>query len=255
MKRIISVIISVTVLFASISIPATALEAGDFGSANGSVMDNLDDLILPEFNKDYAVSFNDFGNVSEYSKNNFSVSDTGRSAYGKAFTINRTTSWDAVAAESKYTYSWNDNNYTMFGEPLEIGKNYIISYAYMSEISDGKVDGYAFSLAPQHDDFSNGTGDWTHFPLYYTDKKWRTVTHGFTASDSALNLKINTCGYNAKSYIDNMLVMKAAEIKIADASGTTRIADISDNAITESESRNGKTLVAMGESVSFKIEL
>ena len=67
MKKIISVIISVTVLFASLAVPTTALETGDFGSANGSVMDNLDDLIIPEFNKDYAVSFNDFENVSEYS--------------------------------------------------------------------------------------------------------------------------------------------------------------------------------------------
>lgn len=229
-------------------------EMGEYGDANESIKDNLTDLITPAFDVEYAVAFNNFEGVQYFSGDIFSLRDTDDPEYSKAFSVSSNGNWAAFLPDNNLKYSWYGREFVMFNEPLVSGKNYILSYDYITKTPQSDEEGFSFSLAPQHENFKNDGGDYFENIRFYGQNVWQRATFGFTADKENLSLKINTAGHSAESFVDNMLIMEAATIDVLDDSGTTKIVELSSNVLTGSNAKNGLTLVAKGEAVSFKVK-
>ncbi|MEE0897051.1 MAG: hypothetical protein U0L88_05420, partial [Acutalibacteraceae bacterium] len=201
MKKIVSVILSVTMLCGILYIPLTA---GASGLSTGT---------RPVFDPNCTAVFNDFEDESirgfDYrNQGNFTIANTGDSNYGYAFRI-ANNAWQAIDGNV------TSGGITLFNESLTIGQNYIMSYDYKN-INASYSGTQPVSFAPKHNSFSiiNSIGevDYYDYPTFYDNTNWYKHTVGFTASQDSLKPKINTC-YGVGVYMDNFLVVEAAKFK------------------------------------------
>lgn len=262
MKRIISFCLALCVLLTTFAVQvlATGDELGSYGGSNGQVDDNLSE-VGPVFDKQYAVAFNDFenitGGVSDYK---FKFVDSGDVDYGKVFSVTAMTS-SATPGTITATYPWNGATYTMFSEPLNIGEKYIISYDYYSVPTTANKKDYVFSFGPKHDAFKfyNGVGDdFRHWPKYYNDNAWHKDSVGFVATKDKTDIKLNSNACNINTYMDNYLVMQAVELHYTDSSGRLKMTAVDNNIVTTPVS-DGATknihMVAKGDKLELAFEV
>ena len=256
MKRILSFCLALSLLVTTFALQACAEGdvLGPYGSANGQVNDNLSD-VGPVFDKQYAVAFTDFEGLSATYASGFKLSDSGIAEYGNVFYVPQL---DKAATPGTVStkYNWNGKEFTLFAETLTQGEKYLISYDYYS-VPSVVAKGYVFSFTPKHEAFSwyNGSGDdYRDETKYYSDNKWHTERIGFTATDSAVNVKLNVWSSNVETYIDNYLVMQAVEIFNNDESGLLEIEPVIDNIAVTSAYQSTETtyMVAKGDKVKFK---
>ena len=240
MKKIISVILSVTMLCVALSIPLTV------GAANLSTGEQ------PTYDPNYA-RFNDFEDESirgfDYSnQGNFTIANTGDSNYGYAFRI-ANNAWKAIDGNV------TSGGITLFNESLTIGKNYIMSYDYKN-INASYSGTQPVSFAPKHDSFSminsRGDVDYYDYPTFYDNTNWYKHTVGFTASQDSLKPKINTCD-GVGVYMDNFLVVEAAEFK--DLTGDTATVEAVEGEIVTNNKNGIANMVAKGNKLSFKVNV
>lgn len=211
MRKLILLIMTVCLLVCSF--PINTFASGGYFNSNYETEDNFDEY---EFDKNYVVAFNDFENVTGTFSNGFSIDDTGSSKYGKAFTV-PSSNWAAISAPFSNEYIWENNSFNVFTEPLTVGNKYLLKFDYCSVIEPSTTEENAFSLAPKYDLFhfyenesNNDLG--RHEFKYFNDGKWHRGGIGFIAEKDNIDLKIATCGSHIKSYIDNYLIIQAAEI-------------------------------------------
>lgn len=268
MKRLFSIFMSILLVCGIFSVNAEEKNSG-YGDSYANAEDNLMDCYsyVDNFDKDYAVAFNDFEAVNNYSGHPiFPIEDTGEHTHGKAFCIPARTGAAVPGSGALGTYSWNDSTYELFYEVLESCEDYIFAYEYWSDPTpeSNSNSQKLFSVAPCHKAFLVGT-DYRHYPKYYGDNDWHEEAIAFTATANEkdevsvgdrMNVKINTLGSNIKSYLDNYLVMKAGEFVLDDVTNSITLNVLSENVIhSDSEaSYNGKTTFALGTVIKFKLE-
>lgn len=256
MQRIISFCLALSMLVTTFALQACAEGdvVGPYGSANGQVEDNLSD-VGPVFDKQYAVAFTDFEGLSATYASGFKLYDSGIAEYDNVFFV-PALSDPATPGTISTKYNWNGKEFTLFNEGLTVGKKYLISYDYYS-VPSASAKNYVFSFTPKHQVFYwyNGVGaDYRDETKYYSDNKWHTERIGFTATDGAVNIKLNVWSSNVETYIDNYLVMQAVEIFNNDESGLLEIDPVIDNIAITSAYQSTETtyMVAKGDKVSFK---
>ena len=256
MKRILSFCLALSMLVTTFALQACAEGdvVGPYGSANGQVEDNLSD-VGPVFDKQYAVAFTDFEGLRATYASGFKLCDSGIAEYNNVFFV-PALSRAAVPGTISTKYNWNGKEFTLFNEGLEIGEKYLISYDYYS-VPSASAKKYVFSFTPQHEAFYwyNGKGDdYRAETKYYSDKKWHTERIGFTATTDTTAIKLNVWDSNVETYIDNYLVIEAAEILVDDTSGFLEFEQITNNfAITSAYASDKETcMVAKGDKVKFK---
>ncbi len=257
MKRILSLCLALCMLFSTLALQVFAEGdvVGPYGSTNGEVDDNLSDA-GPVFDKKYAVSFTDFEGLSATYDNGFKIFDSDISEYNSVFYV-PALSGSAVPHGISTKYNWEGKEHTLFSEQLEVGEKYLIYFDYYSVPSNTEKD-YVFSFTPKHDAFSwfNGqANDHRMHTEYFSDSKWHTQRMAFTATTNKTDIKLNTWGSGVETYIDNYLVMEAAEIVIKDTTSLLEFEPVSNNfAITSAYLSNDVTyMVAKGDNVKFKI--
>ena len=256
MKRILSFCLALCMLVTTFALQACAEgenELGPYGSANGQANDNMSDGDTV-FDKQYAVAFTDFEGLSATYSSGFKLLDSGIEGYDNVFCIPALTGY-ATPGTVGTKYTWNNKTLTLFSEELTIGENYIISYDYRSVPSDVS-SARPFSFAPKHQFFHNGT-DNLNVPAAYNDGKWRTVEFCFEAELNNTAIKINTLASGVSTYIDNYLVMEAAEVTLTDPSGLVKIIPVNDALVSTANARNPKdvkNMVAKGDKFQFKVE-
>lgn len=256
MKRILSFCLALSMLVTTFALQACAEGdvVGPYGSANGQVEDNLSD-VGPVFDKQYAVAFTDFEGLRATYSSGFKLYDSGIAEYNNVFFVPALSEARTPGTIST-KYNWNGKEFTLFNEGLEIGEKYLISYDYYS-VPSASAKNYVFSFAPKHEAFYwyNGKGDdYRAETKYYSDKKWHTERIGFTATTDTTAIKLNVWDSNVETYIDNYLVIEAAEILVDDTSGFLEFEQITNNfAITSAYASDKETcMVAKGDKVKFK---
>ncbi len=256
MKRILSFCLALSMLVTTFALQACAEGdvVGPYGSANGQVEDNLSD-VGPVFDKQYAVAFTDFEGLSATYASGFKLYDSGIAEYDNVFFV-PALSKAATPGTISTKYNWNGKEFTLFNEGLTVDKKYLISYDYYS-VPSASATNYVFSFTPKHEAFSwyNGSADdYRAETKYYSDNKWHTERIGFTATTNKVDVKLNVWGSNVETYIDNYLVIEAAEILVDDTSGLLEIEQVTDNiAITSAFASSEVTyMVAKGDKVKFK---
>ncbi len=255
MKRVLSLCLALCMIVTTFSLQVIAAgdELGPYGGSNGQVDDNLSDIV-PSFNKQYAVAFTDFEGLSDSYADGFGIIDSGIEKRDSVFKIPAMTGW-ATPGTVNTQYSWNGSTLTLFSEPLTVGEKYIISYDYYtvpSTISPAK----AYSFSPKHDFFWIGD-DHRNEPPAYNDGLWRTVKMCFVADVNKTDMKANTMGTGVSSYIDNYLVMEAAEVTLTDASGVVKITSINDTLVETAHAGDPhdiKYMVAKGDKLELKVD-
>ncbi len=263
MKRVLSFFLVLTMLVASFAMQACAeseINKDGYGGNNGQGDDVMSDA-GPIFDSQYAVSFCDFENITGGVTNtNFGFGNTGDSDYGNAMHVTAMTG-SAVPDPITAKYNWNGQQFTLFSEPLIIDEKYLIYYDYRSTPTDTPKQNFAFSFSPKHERFVwfNGkTNDYRNDPKYYDDGEWHKVRIGFNATTNKTDVKLNSWGSNIESYIDNYLVMQAAEIVINDPSGTLKLNSLIDNiAVTPlvyGQQQGDSYMIAKGDNLSFKLD-
>ena len=255
MKRILSFCLALSMLVTTFALQACAEGdvVGPYGSANGQVEDNLSD-VGPVFDIQYAVAYTVFEGLTGTYSNEFKLYDSQIPERDTVFYIPGIANW-ATAGTVNTQYTWNGKTLTLFSEPLTIGDNYIISYDYYS-VPETAVSAKAYSFAPIHEFFWMGA-DHRNEPAAYNDGKWRTVKMAFEASIEKTGIKVNTMGTNVNSYIDNYLVMEAAEIILNDESGVASVSAVGDNIVSSAhagDSKIVKHLVAKGDKLQLKVD-
>ncbi len=252
MKKIVSLFVALCMLVTTF---AYQVCADDYSNV-------ANQLVVPVFDAEYAVAYNDFEGVTGFPESDFKIGDTGDENYGKAFVF-PTKTWKAystnTAGSNNVKYDWNGETFTMFAEPLTVDKKYILSYDYMSYDTSSGYGPYAFSFAPMHKTFhylNNNLSEYTHEPMVNVDGRWATTRIGFTASANKVNIKSNTRSYKYGSYIDNYLVMEAAEIILNDNSGLVKISSVNDNIVVTPKTHgsfDNTYMVQKGDSLKLKI--
>ena len=241
MKKIVSVILSVTMLCGILYIPLTACAA------------KLSTGTKPTFDPNYTAVFNDFEDESlrtfSHWSGAFSFVDTDNEKYGYAFKIAADT-WKAMT-NSNTTYTFNGNTYTLFNEAVTIGKHYIMSYDYKN-IAETFSGSEPVSFAPQHENFKTDYGDYRDHIPYYNNTTWYKHSVGFTSSKNTIDLKINLCN-GAGAYIDNLLVVEAAEFK--DLTDNSATIEVTEGEIVTNNKNDIANMVAKGNKLSFKVNV
>lgn len=255
MKKSFSLIMSLVMLVCVFAQPVSAagyLDStitidGDLSEYNGE----------KTFDDDYCYGYNDFENVTGYTNTTYKIIDTGDTVYKKALDIPAFNAWESTLdytaiTSAKYTY--NSKIYSMFNESVTKDDYYILSYDYKSEIRT-TPNSYkeAFSLAPRYSVF-NGSGDVArNYATYYEDLKWHSKAIGFKAEDTTLKLRIHPMVVDTHSYVDNLLLMKAATVILNDASETSKITDLNGNILNTDDNKAEYPLITMGESAKFSV--
>ena len=235
MKKIVSVILSVTMLCGILYIPLTACAA------------KLSTGTKPTFDPDYTAAFIDFEDASirGFNYNNggvFTVTNTGDAKYGYAFKIGAVT-WNAITGDV------SSGGIKLFDESLEVGKNYIMSYDYKNIQT---ASGLNPSFAPMHTDFIDSTPDYRDYMICYDVTNWYRHAVGFTASETTLKPKINTTSGKG-AYMDNFLIVEAAEFKdLTDGSATV---EATEGEIVTNNKNGIANMVAKGNKLSFKVDV
>ena len=255
MKRITSIIVSVMTLCGALYIPLTA------GAAE------LPTGTKPTFDPNYTAVFNDFEDTSlvgfESNKKTpdgvtaFTVVDTDDENYNHSFKIAAVT-WvamdDGNATKkdgTRATYTGvNGQTVNLFDEPLTEGNNYIMSYDYKN-IAETFSGDQTVSFAPKHENFKVGT-DYRDHIVYNDNQNWYKYNVGFTADVDSLKLKINTCG-GVGAYIDNLLVVEAAEFK--DLTDNSATIEVTEGEIVTNNKNGIANMVAKGNKLSFKVNV
>ena len=203
MKKLMSIMMALCLLACIFSINAVAT----FDENNNAEKDDL---------ADNAIAFCDFENVVGGSFGNFSIVDTGDAEHGKAFCIPATgTNWSArTGSQMGATYAYEGKTLSLFAETLETNTYYILEYDYKSVVTeDGKLynDGY-FSFAPQIEDFRYAPGkDQRDYPA--ASSSWKHYKIAFNSGSlTTIDIKVNNCGTNTESYIDNYRLSKAVKL-------------------------------------------
>lgn len=251
MKRITSIIVSVMILCGALYLPLTA---GASELSTGT---------KPTFDPNYTAVFNDFedtslvgfeSNQTEDGVNVFTVVDTDDENYNHSFKIAAVT-WvamdDGNATKkdgTRATYKGvKGQTVNLFDEPLTEGNNYIMSYDYKN-IAETFTD---VSFAPKHENFKVGT-DYRDYIVYHDNQNWYKYSVGFTADVNSLKLKINTCR-GAGAYIDNFLVVEAAEFK--DLTDNSATIEVTEGEIVTNNKNGIANMVAKGNKLSFKVNV
>lgn len=256
MKRILSFCLALCMLLTTFTMQvfASGDELGPYGGSNGQVDDNLSD-INPVFDKQYAVAFTDFEGLNTTYASDFAIVDSGIEGRCSVFKVPAKTGW-ATPGTVNTQYSWNNNTLKLFSEPLTVGDKYIVSYDYYT-IPSTTSPAKAFSFCPQHQFFWQGS-DYRNEPAAYNDGKWRTVKMCFVADSNAVKIKANTMGSGVSSYIDNYLVMEAAEVTLTDASGVAKLSSLNDTLVATangSDPSDVKYMVAKGDKLELKVDV
>lgn len=254
MKKIISVILSVTMLCIALYVPLTV------GAANLSTGEK------PTFDMDYVAVFNDFedasleGLESDQTRddiNIFTVVDTGETNYNHSFKVAAVT-WAAIS-DGKFTKmdgtraTYTDvkgNTVNLFDESLTVGKNYIMSYDYknISANAGGKTN---VSISPTHTNFHNGS-DYRDTMEYHDNTNWYKHIVGFTADKNSVLLKINSTN-GVGVYVDNLLIVEAAELK--NLAGNSATIEIVEGEFVTNNKNGVEKMVAKGNKFSFKVNV
>lgn len=216
-------------------------------------VDDSNGFVVHDVDADYTVFYNDFETASDFSSGNFMRYNTQNESYLNSLKINGS-GWAALTS-SPTTYTWNNKTFNMFNEPVDIGEKYVLSFDAYSVPSDSNVE-TAFWFAPQHDDLAikeSNIVDYRYLVPFTNDGKWYTYKYQFTASKSTMNMKINTSNSGVTSYVDNVYLTKAAEIKIIDASGSAKIEDLAGTVIDGSDAKSGGSWLPKGGSAELKI--
>ncbi len=192
---------------------------GSGGYINGEVEDTLtdDEIALSP------LYFNDFENCTfDATDAYFSVTDTGDTAYGKAFRasyidIDNFEGWASVEGGVKgSTYLRNEETYSTFNEDLTPGKDYILAFDYKTTDMGNFYPGAsgAISFAPQipNSVFNNGS-DYRYFLPLSHDWKQHTVMFNSSTATS-MNVNINTIGSNVTTWIDNYGVYEPVKLTV-----------------------------------------
>lgn len=254
MKKIISIMVSVMILCGALYIPLTV------GAANLSTGEK------PTFDTDYVAVFNDFeddslegleSNQTRDGINIFAVVDTEDVNYNHSFKIAAVT-WAAIVNGNFIKTDGTRATYTgvkgdtvnLFDEPLTVGKNYIMSYDYKN-IAETCSSQETVSFAPMHENFKYSTDYRDHIP-YYNNTTWYKYNVGFTADVNSMKLKINACN-GAGAYIDNLLVVEAAEFK--DLTGDTATVEATEGEIVTNNKNGIANMIAKGNKLSFKVDV
>ena len=243
MKRITSIIVSVMILCGALYLPLTA---GASGLSTGT---------RPVFDPNYTAVFNDFEDESlrtfSHWSGAFSFVDTDNEKYGYAFRIAVDT-WKAlIGSNISDTYTFNGTNYNLFNESLTQNKNYIMSYDYKN-IAETFSSSEPVSFAPQHENFKTTSGDYRDHIPYYNNTTWYKHSVGFTAGKNTMALKINTCS-GVGAYIDNLLVVEAAEFK--DLTDNSATIEVTEGEIVTNNKNDIANMVAKGNKLSFKVNV
>ena len=200
--------------------------------------------------------YNDFESVKNYTNETWKIEDTGDAEHGKALTIPRVTegNWMAVTQDSvgSATYIYNRQAVNLFKEKLSVGSPYI--FQYDMKIVEPENCGYAevFHLVLNQTDFNkfnapNVKNSYNH--------EWNTRSVGFNADNEVAGFTLNNCGRSLKAYLDNFALKQA--VTLSDESGKAiGITNNSANTVSVNDANNvsGKTLLALGETVSFKLK-
>ena len=278
MKRILSFCVALCMLVTTFAFQACAegeVNRGDnndgYFGGNNQVGDDLSDVVVPVFNQKYAVAYNDFEGVTNMPTEPatyFKISDTGDESYNNALNV-PARAWTAyspgTSGFNNAKYEWNGQTFTMFAEPLTEGENYILSYDYKSYDISQANGSYAFRFVPMHNAFwyevyntstQQYQDEYSYEPLVNLDGSWATTRIGFTATQNKVNIKSNTCSYKIGSYIDNYLVMQAAEIVVNDNSGFVNISSADDNVVVTPKSYGSfenTYMVQKGDELKLKV--
>ena len=254
MKRITSIIVSVMILCGILYIPLTACAA------------KLSTGTKPTFDPNYTAVFNDFedtslvgfeSNLTKDGVTAFTVVDTDDENYNHSFKIAAVT-WAAIddgnatkKDGTRATYKGvKGQTVNLFDEPLTVGNNYIMSYDYKN-IAETFSGDQTVSFAPKHENFKVGT-DYRDHIVYNDNQNWYKYSVGFTADVNSLKLKINTCG-GAGAYIDNLLVVEAAEFK--DLTDNSATIEVTEGEIVTNNKNGIANMVAKGNKLSFKVSV
>ncbi len=244
MRKLIAFIITLSCLVSNLFLPSTY-------ALNSSI------------NTEFVIAYNDFENTGSFSKNGFTIADSGDEAHGKVFVIPAYTG-DRVPTPDIYnvTYQWNQTTLNVFHEEVTTGVDYIVKYDYWCDPNHtGVFSGSGpFSFAPSHKQFF--TNDHRHYPKYYSDGQWHKDSMSFTAgvgdvststtAEGYINMKPHTIRSNVKSYIDNYCVAIAGEFRI---NSSVSVDILSDNVIMADSvnSYNNKNAFALGDVIKFKV--
>ena len=254
MKRITSIIVSVMILCGALYLPLTA---GASGLSTGT---------RPVFDPNYTAVFNDFedtslvGFESNQTKDGvtaFTVVDTDDENYNHSFKIAAVT-WVAIddgnaikKDDTRATYKGvKGQTVNLFDEPLTVGNNYIMSYDYKN-IAETFSNGQTVSFAPKHENFKVGT-DYRDHIVYNDNQNWYKYNVGFTAGKDTMALKINTCS-GVGAYIDNLLVVEAAEFK--DLTDNSATIEVTEGEIVTNNKNGIANMVAKGNKLSFEVNV
>ena len=125
-----------------------------------------------------------------------------------------------------------------------------MSYDYKN-IAETFSNDQTVSFAPKHENFKVGT-DYRDHIVYNDNQNWYKYNVGFTADVDSLKLKINTCG-GAGAYIDNLLVVEAAEFK--DLTDNSATIEVTEGEIVTNNKNGIANMVAKGNKLSFKVNV
>lgn len=257
MKRILAIVLTFATALGGFCFNASA---GGYIDSNITIDGDIADYEGEKiFDKAYCYGHNDFESVSNYTGNGsyYLIKDSGSPLYKKSLEVPAFNKYTATADPSaegvkNATYTFNEKVYPVFNESLVIDDNYILSYDYKSDIAAVSPT-YAFTLGPQFSVFDKGEDKGVDYAKYYSDGKWHSKQIGFKAEQASLNLKINARDYNVRSFIDNILIMKAATLILKDSTSSTRISDLAGNILSGDSNYSESPLIPMGSTAKFKV--